>query len=502
VSARPLFHAPCPACGAPVELASSASSFAVCGYCHSHLSRDGDALQATGHKSEVLEDYSPLQLGAGGRWHQRGFTLVGRIQMRYDGGYWNEWRVLFDDTTTGWLSDASGQFAMLHRLPAAQPLPAYASLVPGVPVPLEGLAAVVADKREARCVAAQGELPFAVDDRWSAQVADLRVRDRFFTLDYSDAEPVLYQGHPVTLEQLQMQLLRDEHTINESAGRLKGKLQALSCPHCGGTVKAVAGATPVATCASCGSTLDVQGRTAQLIDKGQRAQARMQGAFLEAGDVGVLKGVSWTVLGVMAQSTRSEGETYRWTDYLLFEAKRGFRWLSQPGADADDDAWLFVEPLDVWPARPDAQRAELRGQRFQLKDRYDSRVERVWGSFNWAVRAGDTAACEEFALQRGTPELPQGSVLTCETTAHEQVWSLGVPLSHAAVATAFGKKTAAARRRPPDGSTARVESLDNAMTLSLFGHGFLWITHPSMFGLLLGVGTLGVLWLLKTAMKG
>ncbi|WZB64528.1 hypothetical protein WJ970_28860 [Achromobacter xylosoxidans] len=35
--------------------------------------------------------------------------------MRYDDGFWNEWYLWFEDGSDGWLSDASGQYAVTRR---------------------------------------------------------------------------------------------------------------------------------------------------------------------------------------------------------------------------------------------------------------------------------------------------------------------------------------------------------------------------------------------------
>lgn len=107
-----MFHANCPACGAPVELKSATAVMAVCGFCKSTLLRDGETLKDIGKMSAVLEDYARVQIGTSGRYQGRAFTVVGRIQLRYDAGFWNEWYALFDDGSDGWLAEASGQVTM------------------------------------------------------------------------------------------------------------------------------------------------------------------------------------------------------------------------------------------------------------------------------------------------------------------------------------------------------------------------------------------------------
>ncbi|WP_442975522.1 DUF4178 domain-containing protein, partial [Salmonella enterica] len=93
------------------EFRSAASALAVCSFCRSTLVRDGEALRRIGQSAELFDDHSPLQLGAAGRWRGAAFTLVGRLQVRYAGGSWNEWHALFDAADaaetprSGWLSE-------------------------------------------------------------------------------------------------------------------------------------------------------------------------------------------------------------------------------------------------------------------------------------------------------------------------------------------------------------------------------------------------------------
>ena len=99
------YRAPCPGCGAPVEFASAASPVAVCGFCRSTVVREGDHLARLGKMADVFSDFSPLQLLASGHLADRGFTVVGRLLYRYEGGSWTEWQIAFDDGGTGTLSE-------------------------------------------------------------------------------------------------------------------------------------------------------------------------------------------------------------------------------------------------------------------------------------------------------------------------------------------------------------------------------------------------------------
>ena len=112
MSNTPFFKTDCPSCGAPVEAHSASAVTLVCGYCNSMLVRQDDGIVDSGRDSALLEDFSPLQIGTVGTFLTQRFTLVGRLQVQYDDGVWNEWYALFDDGRTGWLSEAGDLYVM------------------------------------------------------------------------------------------------------------------------------------------------------------------------------------------------------------------------------------------------------------------------------------------------------------------------------------------------------------------------------------------------------
>lgn len=152
----------CPSCGAPVQFRSHASVMAVCEFCRTTVSKDLGAVKDLGKLSEVLEDYSPIQIGTSGKVGGRGFTVVGRIQLRYAAGMWNEWYLMYDDGQAGWLGDASGQYTVTTERPLPDKPPAFSMLTPGAQFELGFGVYVVSDRREATCIGGQGELPFRV----------------------------------------------------------------------------------------------------------------------------------------------------------------------------------------------------------------------------------------------------------------------------------------------------------------------------------------------------
>ncbi|MCO5399496.1 DUF4178 domain-containing protein [Ralstonia soli] len=421
-----MFHANCPACGAPVELKSAAAVMTVCSFCKSTLLRDGQTLSDIGKMSAVLEDYARVQIGTTGRYKAKAFTVVGRIQLRYDAGFWNEWYVLFDDGTDGWLAEASGQVTMTlaHGTPANAV--AFETLRPGQLYNADGKPFTLSDVREADCTGGQGELPFRVGAGWHARVADGRCEDAFMTLDYSDGTaPTLYLGEATTLDALKCQLLRTDAEIMEAAGRVPGKLTNLDCPQCGTSVPFSPGVTGHVLCPGCGAAIDASTPRGDIIARARSVPKVV--TTLELGDKALIDGLQWQVIGVMRRAVvNGEGE---WFEYLLYTPKRGFMWMVET-----DDGWFRANVLALWPTQPDSRKALHGGTQFIRDEDYDARVTYAAGAFNWRVQTGDQTHVVEYKAGQES--------LAAESDAHELTWSKSTPVSAAQIKAWFGKVVA------------------------------------------------------------
>jgi len=411
----------CPGCGAPVAFKSAASVMAVCEYCKTTLLKDAGSVRDLGKMSDILEDYSPLQIGTSGRVATGSFTLVGRIQYQYSDGYWNEWYALFDDGRAAWLSDASGQYALTAaaKLPTAPPT--FDDLAPGRTFAYAGRTYTASDVRSARCTAGQGELPFAVGQGYEARVADFRAGERFLSLDYSAAEVRLYAGIALTLDDFKPQLLRDVSQISDSAGRFRGKVAALSCPSCGAPVGCVTGVTVHLVCPSCHAEVDTSGDTATVLAAGAAVAAVP--FTLELGTPAHIEGASYTVLGSMR---RADDEGSSWSEYLLYSAGRRFIWLIET-----EDGWRRAQVLDRWPQWDGGGSAQFDGRVFNHSSDYRARVTFAAGAFNWRVHVGDALRVSEYAAGRDS--------LAAEIGAEELTWSLSTPLALDQVRAWFGR---------------------------------------------------------------
>jgi hypothetical protein len=394
---------------------------AVCEYCKATVLKDADSVKDIGKMSDVLEDYSPVQIGTSGSFGGRNFTVIGRIQLRYSAGLWNEWYLLFDNGDSAWLGDASGQYTLSTERPADQQLPAFADLTPAQPLTIGPHDYTVADVRIADCIGGQGELPFRVGQGWQARVADLRSGNSFLTLDYSESTaPKMYIGQGVTLDQLKCQLLRDDDEVETSAGKFRGKIDRLGCPSCGSHVAYVPGITTHLVCPSCRAQVDTTAKTAQVLVAGNRMAAVR--TTLELGATATIGGKQYQLIGLMK---RRDGED-AWTEYLLHNARAGFLWLIESA-----DGWARAMVQDQWPRWNRGDSAIVGNRTFRKLYDYTCRVTFAAGAFNWRVGVGDSTRIVEF--ENGPAKL------AAEMTPEEMTWSMSMPVSPDQIRAWFGK---------------------------------------------------------------
>lgn len=420
-----MYKTACPACGAQVEFRSAGSVMAVCGYCRSTLLREAEVVRNIGRMSEVIEDHTRIQITTSGQYEGRSFGVVGRIQLRYEDGFWNEWYVLFDDGTAGWLSDGSGQYVFTLEKGAPTKAPAFESIRPGAVIPWDGARFTATDVRTAQCVAGDGELPFRVGEGYTARVADFRSGERFLTLDYSEGEtPKVYLGVATTLEALKCQLLRSADQVADTAGKLAGKARALECPNCGSGIDTIPGKADHLVCPSCHAEVALEGERAEVLKKHDEiSQAH---TTLQLGDIATINSVKWQLIGLMRCREYGSDESSTWTEYLLFNADKGFLWLVE-----SDQGWTQTEVLNSLPEEKGGSGVRFGGKGYTKKWDYGSEVIYAAGAFNWRVSIGNKTWITDYYGPDG--------ILSQEQTDAEITWSKSQNVSGKQIAEWFGK---------------------------------------------------------------
>ncbi|RZL64990.1 MAG: DUF4178 domain-containing protein [Variovorax sp.] len=419
--AQRAYRAPCPGCGAPVEFRSAQSAFAVCGYCHSTVVRNGDTLSRTGSMAELFDDFSPLQLFAAGRIQDKPFTLVGRLQYSYPGGRWTEWVAALDGDRTAILSEDNGAFVFALPLELQQPAPPADSLRVGATTAVNGKSYTVTSNERVALVSAQGELPRLPEVGREFAVVELRSEQGLvLSLDYDTEPPSAYLGRAVELEGLQLTGLRDESAKDE-----KGR--SLDCPQCGSSVTVTLADSKSITCRACNSLIDLtKGIGGELRHAQQNEPVQ---PLIALGSAGQLQGVQWQVVGFQHRMGAEPGddEEFGWNEYLLYNKQRGFSFL----VDAED-GWSLVKPTTGAPKLSGdgpAASATYLGKRYQQTYAYNAETTYVAGEFYWQVERGQKTFNRDFAAGK--------ALLSMERSASELTWSSGDRMESAAVASAF-----------------------------------------------------------------
>jgi ribosomal protein L37AE/L43A len=439
------WRAACPNCGAPVEFRSAASVSAVCSFCRSTLAREGDTLRRTGEAAELFEDHSPLQLGASGRLQGVTFTLIGRLQLAYADGTWNEWHALFDNGRSAWLSEDNGAYVLSFETPLAGAAPAFAQLQPGARVQVGGAAWDVASVTLAHVLSAQGELPQPPPaSSLEFVVADLRNSlGEVATLDYSDPQAAqLSVGRSATLGELAMQGLRE--TSEKTLGA-----RALNCPSCGASLEVKLASTQSLSCHQCHALIDLSQGVGEQLASIQQAARPLGGREpkIPLGSTGRLAigaegPLDWQVVGYLVREDLPEdGESPTpWSEYLLFNRTAGFAFLVD-----SSEGWSVVRPLTGAP-QLSGDRALWQDEPYRQGYSYAARVSWVEGEFYWRVKRDERAQVTDFAGEGAA----LGKLLSREQTGSELTWSGGRQLSVGAVAEAFKLTAEQQFQLPPD----------------------------------------------------
>lgn len=181
----------------------------MCPFCKSILVRTDIDLTKVGKVADLPPDSSPIQIGTEGLLDNKAFTVVGRILYEYELGGWNEWHLVYNDGSSGWLSDAQLEYDVSSL---AQPQP---GVFPEDPVPEQrftfgGRDVQVTSITRAHYKGVEGELPFQYWDKADVTFVDLRTYyAEFSTIDYTEKPPLLFMGRSVGFDELHLKNVRE-----------------------------------------------------------------------------------------------------------------------------------------------------------------------------------------------------------------------------------------------------------------------------------------------------
>jgi hypothetical protein len=188
------------------------------------------------------------------------------------------------------------------------------------------------------------------------------------------------------------------------------KVKTLKCSACGSPVP-LRGMerTESVACEACGSVIDLTDENLRVIST---FQSRVKyKPLIPLGSRGRIRGDLFEVIGYLRRAVTVEGVDYEWSEYLLFNPYKGFRWLSEYNGH-----WNFLKTTTHIP-RKRGDGVRYLGKTFLHFQTAESRVVYVLGEFYWKVQAGETCRYTDYIA----PPL----ILSKEQTAQETDWSIG-----------------------------------------------------------------------------
>ena len=408
----------CPSCGAAIEFAHAAAVMVVCGHCGTASVRRGVTLEKLGRVAEIAPIDSPLSLGTSGRWRGRRWSAIGQVQLDHGAGPWNEWCLLFEDGTTGWLAEAQGEYLVtFRRTGLASPLDQ--ELAPGAKVALGDETYVVAEAGSARVTSVRGELPEELTPEERYEYFDLRgAGNRFATVAvHRDGSWEAYVGESTTLAALDI----DASTVEAAAPR-RATPDRIGCPSCGTAIQIRDPANCQRTvCSSCGTMTDPRDEKLRVIEKAKRLEAR---PVLPIGAKTTVAGDDVEVLGFLVRSVRSYGVKYPWREYLLKRKDGAYLWLIET-----DGHWTIARPASLGDVSRDDGLVRYRGQTYRHFQGGHAVVDHVQGEVYWEVSIGETVKADDYVAP---PRM-----VSFEKSGKEVVASVGEYVPLAEIAAAF-----------------------------------------------------------------
>src|SRR5437870_1409564 len=208
------------------------------------------------------------------------------------------------------------------------------------------------------------------------------------------------------------------------------KVKVLQCPQCAQQLS-VRGMLQTTTlvCPSCGTMIDISDENVRII-----------GAFLSEvkfapaiplGTRGKLDDGLFELIGFMRRAVQVEGVEYEWSEYLLFNPYKGFRWLTEYNGH-----WNYIKNTSNIPKTQSSgflPTVYYLGQPFSHFQTAEAQVSYVLGEFYWRVQVGESSQVSDYI----SPPL----ILSRELTEKEVVWSIGEYIEPKAIWEGFQLKT-------------------------------------------------------------
>jgi Zn finger protein HypA/HybF involved in hydrogenase expression len=458
----------CPSCGSEISYDQRFAHLVVCEFCQSSLVANEEALRIAGKMAVLAEPSGILAVGAMGRVNEQDFQVLGRARYGYEGGFWEEWFIRWDNESTAWLSEDGKNYMLeeVHEVNAAD-LPLN-RLEAGEVVVIKGKKFLIREQRTAQCEGGQGQLPFPLVIGEKTPFWDLEGEESgvFGTLELDGENYKLFIGQRIDPNELStnvdpeeqkyqpkmqtmaaegarervsysgataatircsqcgqsssVDLSQPEAKCSHCDASLELPKQSVVCPACSAAVSYASPDCGSRVCDYCGTQIAMQGGETSII--GEIRKAEEQQKSRSAWPLGTsmrINGEEFTLVGYMEQEEHDEGEVYKSLDYLFYGEKWGYRWLTEYDGQYSIEEKLKKPPMVSWKSLDNGQenlKVDYAGKKWTSEDGVcEAQITWLEGEFPWVAQKGDKVRYAEFELANRS--------LVCEYSGQEVEWS-------------------------------------------------------------------------------
>jgi len=248
------------------------------------------------------------------------------------------------------------------------------------------------------------------------------------------------------------------------SGPPRPQAKGLNCPKCGAAIVLRSfGQAQTVVCASCRCILDAKDPNLAILQQFE-AITRDVKPLIPLGTRGKLRGTDYEVVGFQRRSTKVDGITYYWHEYVLFNPYKGIRYLSEYNGHWNDISICKQLPMS------EGTSANYLGEIYKHFQTCDASTDFVLGEFPWQVRVGEHAAVTDF--------VHPPRVLSSEKLDKEVSWSIGEYM--------YGREICDAFKLPGDPPEAMgvYENQPSPITINVAG---IWVTFAAFAVFLLAL---------------
>jgi hypothetical protein len=313
----------CPSCGAAADICSPGVMQFTCSYCNSVIQINPDGLKDSGKKSRLITSISGLAINTTGTLHGKNFHIIGRVQygwtMESESGEWDEWFIEVRDHNA-WLSEDMGILRLEKEIASVE---IDRNISVGETISVEKNEFRIMEKRRAKCLGAQGQLPFQVipDEEYDF-IDGMDTSGKItLTVEFDEDLPTAFTGTIVKTADIKY-----EKTVSSVSGSSK----SVNCQSCNAPLQPEGNIAEIQTtvCGYCGAVNTASKGKAK--DTGIKIDKTLADVlYLPQGAVGTIRGVEWHIAGRMRYDWSEEDESEYDVEYLLYNEKEGYRWLHE-----------------------------------------------------------------------------------------------------------------------------------------------------------------------------